>query len=185
MSNSIRVWTKQHKDILRDLDMQGRYVVKREYIVQKMEDHSNLYLDVYNWFYREAAKRVPPPGDVKYPVWVSLTEAGKIENSPGNVELELLIPEHQLLTLDIDKWGKIVNYMYIPEHAEDEAAHEAMLSRYGITDYTAYTTAFYPNVKQKIIRSWSRLFDENITLSEVRVGTIWEIKAEWIQQISE
>lgn len=184
MGEVVRVWTKQHENILNDINSNGRYIVKKEYIVLKMEEHAALYLDVYDWFHHAACNVLPPPQDVKYPVWVSLTREGKIENSPGNVELELLVPKEQLLTFDMDKWGNIVNYMYIPANAEDEKAHEAMLAQYGIDDCTAYIKPFYPNIKRKIIKSWERLFDESVTLSKVRTGTIWEIKKEWIVSIS-
>lgn len=185
MKNRVKVWTKQHKNIVHDLANNDRYIVKKEYIVSKMEDHAALYLDVYNWYYQAASKLVLPPEDVKYPVWVSLAEEDKIGNSPGNVQIELLVEQDQLITMDIDKWGKIVNYMYIPADAQDEKEHTAIVNRYGIDDCTAYMTPFYPNIKQKIIKSWDRLFDESIILSKVRVGTIWELKKEWIVSITQ
>lgn len=185
MEKKLRVWTKQHAGILKDLEQNGRYIVKKEYIVLKMEDHAGLYLDVYDWFYRAATKLLPAPPDVKYPIWVSLSEGEKIENSPGNVQLEISVEENRLLSFDIDKWGRIVNYMYIPADAADEAAHEAMLAQYGIDDCTAYMQPFYPNIKRKIIKSWDRLFDDSIVLSEMRVGVLWELKKDWIVSISE
>ncbi len=184
MKNLIKLWTKQHENIVHELARNNRYVVKKSYIVSKMEDHAGLYLDVYNWYYQAASKLVRPPEDVKYPVWVSLAEEAKIGNSPGNVQIELLVEQDQLITMDIDKWGKIVNYMYIPANAQDEKEHASLLNRYGIDDCTAYMTPFYPIIKRKIIKSWDRLFDESIILSEVRVGTIWELKKEWIVTIT-
>ena len=180
----IRVWTKQHADILKDLDANDLYVVNKEYIVQKMEDHADLYLDVYDWYYGVAAKIIPPPQDVRYPIWVSLTEEGKIENSEGNVGLEIEVDESQLLTMDIDKWGRIVNYMYIPADKADEEAHEELLRKYGVDDCTAYMSPFYPAIRRRVIKSWDRLFDESFALSGVRVGTIWELRKEWIVSIT-
>lgn len=92
--------------------------------------------------------------------------------------------ENQLLTMDIDKWGRIVNYMYIPVDKVDEEAYEAMLQSYGVDDCTAYMSPFYPAIRQRIIKSWDRLFDESFALSEVRVGTIWELRKEWIVNIT-
>jgi hypothetical protein len=43
---------------------------------------------------------------------------------------------------------------------------------------------FYQNIKNKIVKSWERLFDDSIILSDARVGTLWEIKKEWITKIS-
>lgn len=184
MKNYVKVWTKQHENILRDLEINGRYIVKREYIVNKMEEHASLYLDVYNWYYQAASKLVRPPEDAQYPIWVSLTEEDRIGNSSGNVQMEILVEQDRLITMDIDKWGKIVNYMYIPADVQDEKEHAAMLGRYGIDDCTAYMTPFYPNIKRKIIKSWERLFDESIILSKVRVGTLWELRKEWIVTVT-
>ncbi|CQR71200.1 hypothetical protein SOV_47160 [Sporomusa ovata DSM 2662] len=184
MKNKVKVWTKQHENIVKDLETNERYIVKKEYIVNKMEEHAALYLDVYNWYHQAASKIVQPPEDVQYPIWVSLTEEGKIENSPGNVQLEILVEQARLITMDIDKWGRIVNYMYIPADAQDKKEHDTLLARYGIDDCTAYMKPFYPNIKRKIIKSWDRLFDESIILSKVRVGTLWELKKEWIVSIT-
>lgn len=181
----VKIWTKQHRDILNVLKEHGRYIVKKEYIEQKMEDHAGLYLDVYAWFVGKAEKIVPRPPDVNYPIWVSLSEEEKIANSDGNVLLEIDIDKDRLITIDIDKWGRIVNYMYIPENGEDEQKHEKLLADYRVDDTKAYMTPFYPVIKNKIIKSWDRLFDDNIVLSPVRVGTIWEIKQEWIVSITE
>lgn len=183
MSGRIAVWTKQHANILQILEAHSRYVVKKEYIVQKMEEHASLYLDVYDWYLRKAGELSPPPDDVRYPIWVSLSEEEKIENSQGNVQLEIIVERERLLTLDLGKWGRIVNYMYIPENEADDADHERILTRYGIDDCTAYMTSFYPSIKHKIIKSWDRLFDDNIRLSDARVGTLWELKQEWIVKV--
>ncbi|WP_369819393.1 DUF3841 domain-containing protein [Tissierella sp. P1] len=43
---------------------------------------------------------------------------------------------------------------------------------------------FYPQIKRKIIDSWSRLFDDSIILgNDERYGNIWEVRKEWITQI--
>ncbi len=166
-----------------DLNENERYIVKKEYIIKKMEEHASLYLDVYSWYAKKAEKIVNKPVDVKYPIWVSLTEESKIENTEGNVLLEIDIEEDKLITLDIDKWGYVVNYMYIPKDEEDKVKHEKVLKNYGIDDIKAYMTPFYPHIKNEIIKSWDRLFDDNIVLSPVKVGTIWEIRKEWIVKI--
>ncbi len=184
MSKKVKVWTKQHKDILKDLNDNGRYIVKKQYIENKMEDHSDLYFNSYNWFRNRAKEIVPVPDDVEFPIWVSVTEESKIPNSEGNVLLEIEVDEDLLITMDLDKWGYIVNYMYIPKDKEDEENHAKILKSYGIDDTRGYMSNFYPNIKNKIVKSWERLFDDSIILSDARVGTLWEIKKEWITKIS-
>ncbi|WMJ77440.1 MULTISPECIES: DUF3841 domain-containing protein [unclassified Sedimentibacter] len=183
MGSKVRVWTKQNANILGDLDKNGRYIVKREYIQQKMEDHAQLYFDVYNWYRKAAEEIAPVPDDAEYPIWVSLKESEKIPNSEGNVLLEIEVNEEDLITVDIEKWGRIVNYGYIPKDRADQREHDKMLSSYGTNDCSAYMSPFFPIIKKKIIKSWDRIFDESITLSPVRVGTLWELKKEWITKI--
>jgi len=183
LKKNIKVWTKQHKDILNDLDSNDRYIVKREYILNKMEDHAGIYFDTYAWLYQSVSKRMEIPADASYPIWLSVTEESKIGNSEGNVSLELLVEEEKVLIMDLEKWGYIVNYMYIPKDKEDACKHEELLVNYGIDDSTAYMSPFYPNIKSKIIKSWDRLFDDSISLSPALVGIMWELKKEWITNI--
>ncbi|GCF92230.1 hypothetical protein NRIC_01210 [Enterococcus florum] len=183
MSERVRIWTKQHKDILDVLEKEGRYTVKKEYIEQKMEDHTNLYLGAYDWFFHTASQFVTPPPDVEYPIWVSLSKEESIQNSEGNVVLELEINKNQLIIVDLLKWGNIVNYMFIPKDLADQKEHTKLLEKYGIDDCTACMTPFYPSIKQKIEKSRERLFDDTTVLGEMKVGTIWEIRKEWILRI--
>lgn len=180
----VKVWTKQHKNILQVLEQEGRYIAKKEYIEQKMEDHTRLYLGVYDWFYHKAAELVAPPADVKYPIWVSLTKEESIANSEGNVLLEIELDADQVITVDLFKWGNIVNYLYIPSDLEDYEEHKEMLAKYQIDDVTAYMSPFYPNIKRKIEKSRDRLFDDSTVLGDEKVGTIWEIRKEWITSIT-
>lgn len=184
MTNKVKVWTKQHENILQVLEQTGRYIAKKEYIQQKMEDNSSLYLGVYEWYMQAAARFVQPPADVKYPIWVSLSEEDSIQNSEGNTILEIELDEDQLILVDLLKWGNIVNHLYIPKDLEDQREHTRLLEKYGIDDITAFMTPFYPNIKQKIEQSHERLFDDSSVLGEMKVGTIWEIRKEWITQIT-
>lgn len=148
-----------------------------------MGDHADLYLDVYNWYRKVGEKIVPVPSDVEYPIWVSLRESEKIGNSDGNVLLEIEVDEDDLITMDIDKWGRIVNYMYIPKDHADQVDHDKLLDSYNTSDSLAYMSPFFPNIRKKIRKSWNRLFDDSFILSPVRVGTIWELRKEWIINI--
>jgi hypothetical protein len=183
LGSKVKVWTKQHADILSDLEKSGRYIVKKEYIHQKMGEHAQLYFEVYNWYRKAAEKIVLAPGDVEYPIWVSLNENEKIGNSGGNVLLEIEVDEDILITMDMDKWGRIVNYMYIPKSEADQEEHDRMLENYNTNDCSAYMSPFFPVIKKKIQKSWDRLFDDSYTLTPVRVGTIWELRKEWITNI--
>ncbi|WZL72428.1 DUF3841 domain-containing protein [Clostridiaceae bacterium 35-E11] len=184
MGDKIKVWTRQNEAILDILEKEGRYIVKEEYIVEKMEDCSKFYLDVYKWYTKKAQKIVPKPQDVHYPIWISLDTNFMLQPVTGNVVLELLIDEDLLITMDVEKWGRIVNYWYVPKNREDEAEHDKLLEKYGLCDDSSiYMSNFYPHLKRELIESWDRLFDHTYNLSDARQGTLWEVKKEWIVNI--
>ena len=41
---------------------------------------------------------------------------------------------------------------------------------------------FYPLMKQKILKSWDRVFVPSENMDN-NVGTIWEIRPEWIREV--
>ena len=180
----LRVWTKQHQDVWKVLEEEGRYISKKEYIVQKMEDISGLYLEAYTWYSSRAAAIVPRPPDVKFPIWVSLGEAPVLGNDPGTLMLELEVPKDRLVAVDYDKWGYAINLLYLPAGPADEAEHEKMLKSYGVDDIEAYTSPFYPMIKKKIIKSWDAVFvTDRQAQDSAQVGTLWEIRKEWVKQV--
>lgn len=184
MGEKIKVWTRQSEKVLDVLEKKGRYIVKEEYIVDKMEEFHDLYLDVYKWYTRKAKEIVPKPDDVKYPIWVSVTDNYMLQPVKGSVVLELLVDKDKVITMDVEKWGRIVNYWYVSMDREDEKEHDKKLKKYGLSDgSSAYMSNFYPIIKREIIKSWDRLFDNSYRLSDVIQGTIWEVKKEWIVNV--
>ena len=184
--DKIKVWTRQSEKILQELESSGRYIVKKEYIQEKMENHAGLYLDVYNWYAQKAQKISPKPDDVIFPIWVSVTESTRLGASEGNVFLELEVEKKDLIIINENKWGYVVNYMYIPKDDQDEAEHDALLEKYQTHDTAAYLSPFYPVIKSKIIKSWDRVFeDADIpVINNDMTGTLWEIRKEWIKDIT-
>lgn len=184
MGQKIKIWTRQHEDIVDILEKEERYIVKEEYITNKMENCSHFYLDVYTWYTKKAQKIVPKPDDVKYPIWVSVSDNYMLQPVEGTVVLELLIDEDELVVMDVEKWGRIVNYWYVPTSREDEDEHDKKLKKFGLSDdSSAYMSNFYPLLKREIIASWDRLFDNSYYLCDLRQGAIWEVKKEWIVNI--
>lgn len=180
----IRVWTRQSEKILQDLERKGRYIVKKQYIQEKMESHAHIYLDVYAWYTRKAQQLVTKPDDVEFPIWVSLSKSSALGVTEGCVFLELEVGRKDLVVMSRNKWGYIVNYMYIPLDEQDEIVHDALLAKYQTHDTAAYLSNFYPLIKRKIIKSWDCIFEDNLEITEDMDGTLWEIKSEWIKEIS-
>lgn len=180
--DKITVWTKQHKSVADALEATGRYVAKKEYIGKDLGEHAPLVLEVYDWLVKHTP--TPKPADAEYPIWVSPVQEATMLPSEGTVILELSIDPAILTKVNINKWGTMLNYSYIPADGQDARRHREMLEEYGVSDAKAFMSQFYPQIKREILASWSRLFDETISLgSDTYYGNIWEIKKEWIQNI--
>src|SRR5690606_18335576 len=105
--------------------------------------------------------------------------------SPGTIILELKVDPSLITKININKWGTILNYSYIPANKQDAEDHRRLLDQYGVSsDTKAYMSHFYPQIKRKIIDSWSRLFDDSILLGNNECyGNMWEVRKEWISKI--
>ena len=44
---------------------------------------------------------------------------------------------------------------------------------------------FYPELKEEIVRSWDRLFDDSVQLGNSSAyGVLWEIRREWVKCVT-
>ena len=180
----ITVWTKQHQDMLRELERTGRHVARREYILQDLKEDSPLVLETYDWLARHSPDAARRPPDADYPVWVSFQSDAAMLPGPGFVILELEIDPDLITEVNIAKWGTILNYSYIPQDEADARRHKKLLADYGVSDTKAYMSQFYPQIKREIVASWDRLFDDRVQLGNpYAYGTIWEVRQEWVRQI--
>ena len=117
-------------------------------------------------------------------MWVSFTSEAVMLPSPGAVILELTLDPACITSVNIEKWGSILNYSYIPKDEADARRHQDMMEQYGVSDAKAYMSRFYPHLKREIIASWDRLFDDSVILgNDSKYGNIWEIRKEWVTQV--
>ncbi|MBE6083277.1 MULTISPECIES: DUF3841 domain-containing protein [Tissierellales] len=182
--DNIIVWTKQNENVAKELNETGRYIAKREYIFKDLDEHAYLVLEAYDWLVRNIPSASQKPDDTGYPIWVSLTKEATMLPSKGTIILELTLDPSLITMVNIDKWGTILNYSYIPADEQDAKHHRQLLEQYGVSDTKAYMSQFYPQIKRKIIDSWSRLFDDSIILgSNEKYGIIWEVRKKWVTQI--
>lgn len=180
----VTVWTKQHESVAEILKQTGRYTAKRAYIEKDLEEHAPLVLEVYDWLVAHTPNADRRPADAEYPVWVSLAQEAVMLPSPGTVILELSIDPSLLTMVNIDKWGTMLNYAYIPVDEADAKRHRKRLEAYGVSDAKAFMSRFYPDIKHEILQSWDRLFDDTILVgSDKCYGNLWEVKQEWVTQI--
>lgn len=180
----ITVWTKQHENVLKELEISGRYIARQEYIRMDLKEQAPLVLEAYDWLVKHGPDRANKPADVDYPVWVSFINEGTMMNSENTAILQLSLYPEQITSINIAKWGHILNYGYIPADEADLARHRKLLDDYGISDVKAVISQFYPQIKREIQESWNRLFDDSILMgSDARYGNIWEIRKEWVTDV--
>jgi hypothetical protein len=179
------VWSKQHVNVLNELQETGRYIAKKEYIKKDLKEHANLVLEVYNWYVDKASKSIKRPKDAEYPIWVSLSKEATMLPSKDTVILELELDPKIIMPVNINKWGTILNYSYIPKDEKDSKRHKEILKVYGTDDAQAYMSQFYPGIKKEIVKSWDLLFDDSVVIdkNKEKYGTIWEVRSEWIANV--
>ncbi len=186
-NDKVRLWTRQHKNVVDELNKYGVYRVKKEYILEKMDTISDYYLNLYEWYGKNADRIVPRPEGVKYPIWFSTSSEVMLQPTEGAVILEIEADRKDVVFTDANKWGYIVNYFYLPVDPEDEEKHNKELKRFGISNEPSIITSdkgnFYPLLKNKIIKSWERLFEPFDEKSAFLQATMWEIKKEWVVDI--
>lgn len=184
MGEKITVWTRQHIEVWKEIEEAGRYTAKKAYIDIDLEEHAPLVLEVYDWLVEHTPTLPSKPKDAEYPVWVSLKEEATMMQIKDSVILELTLDKDLLTMVNIDKWGMMLNYSYIPQNEEDAKVHSDMLKAYRISDTAAYMSQFYPQIKREIRDSWYRLFDDSIILNNSQCyGNIWEVRKEWVTNV--
>ncbi len=186
-NDKVKLWTRQHKNVITELEKHGVYRVKKEYIMGKMDTISDYYLDLYEWYGKHADKIVPRLKGVTYPIWLSTSSDVMLQPTEDTVILAIEVDRKDVIYTDMNKWGYVVNYFYLPTDTEDEERHNEELKKYGITSESSLITGnkgnFYPLLKNKIIKSWERLFDSFEEEGIHTQATIWEIKKEWVVDI--
>jgi len=180
----ITVWTKQNKAVLEQLSAKGRFIADARYIRKELEDTTDIMLFIYKWLAAHVPTAANKPVDVSLPVWVSFTKEATMIPEPGYVVLELKVDSSLVASVNIAKWTIITNYSYIPASREDENDHNNNLKERGINNADAILTGFYPDLREKIISSWDRLFDSSVDMgSEAAYGLLWEVRKEWIKNV--
>ncbi len=179
-------WTRQVPEVVDELERTGRYVVREEYVRAKNGTISDYYLELYRWYTAGCRRRMRLPNDADLPIWLALSASQRLGPAEETVTLELAVPRDELFVMDYDLWGYRVNDWYVPLDEADERSHNVELERLGIGNeallFTSDKGNFYPLMKSKIKASWERVFAANAD-PEKNVGTIWEIRREWVRRV--
>ena len=83
----------------------------------------NSIWNCMNGTQKAAGKYIDIPEDLKYPIWLSVSEDMMLQPTEHAIIFEVEIPEGEYLICNFDKWGYRVNYFYVPLDEADEKAH--------------------------------------------------------------
>ena len=182
-NNTLTLYTSQRDIVLKTLEEEGLYQVKKEYIEKKYGEVAGVFLEAYNWFIRKARDYQDLPEDSSYPIWL-FTDPSYVEKHPGSKVLTLEVPREEALLFSAQKWNKILNLSYLEKDPEDLQNYEAELKRLGITrEQDIFFTSFYPLQKRRVIKSWDRLFQEDIIPAASYQAALFQLKKQWIFSI--
>lgn len=186
-NDTVTVWTRQVLPVWEELQRTGVYRVRESYIRDKNGSISDYYLELYRWYTHLCREYVSIEEGLDYPIWLALTEESRLPLAENTVSLTLEIPKSCLFIIDYDKWGYRVNHWYVPLNKEDEQRHNEELKRCGIGNEALLIMTdkgnYYPMLRQKIIRSWERIFTTPSENPNANVGTTWELKQEWVKEV--
>ena len=185
--DTVRLYTRQNDKTLTQLERDDRIINQRAYVRMYFGDMAQHYLDSYDWFTAEAAKRVPKPDDVTASIWCSISAQNCLKPINGTVVYVLDVPKDQVIYFDEAKWDYVLNRIYIPADEDDRAAYKKHLNALGVQNgfefFQGRYKGMYPREEERIRESWKRVFDiDNWTIFNI-CGNIWEIRREWVRQI--
>ena len=112
---TVKLYTRQNDKTLYQLKRDGRIINQRVYVEMHFGDIAPLFMESYDWFTREAAKRVPKPEDVHAPIWCSISVENCLKPIEGTVVYELEVPEEEVIYFDEAKWDYVLNRIYLPK----------------------------------------------------------------------
>ncbi len=176
--------TRQDPQVLETLLQSGSYTVKEDYVRQKYTTITGHYEPLYRMLTSMARKYIDIPDGLLYPVWLSPEGTDTIPSTDDAVFLRLDIPEGNYIIANDEVWDHMINHIYYPIDKSDELAHDAELARFGISSPSSLvngsTGNFYPLLRQKVIKSWERIYTAKPQDPARIVGLCWELHSEWL-----
>lgn len=185
---TVRLYSAQTPLVRSILERDGVCHSKEEYVARKYGESGPIFLTAYRWFVREAAKIVPPPPGAEFPYWAFM-DLYSVEGTSADI-LALDVPREEAVFFDLYDWNKVVQLRYIGENDAQERAFQRELRERGLSSNDVMLTSFYPELKDQVLRSWSRLFRRHEAIKAgdltgvggVQAG-LWRLKKEWIKKV--
>lgn len=84
-SVTVPLYTRQNDKTLFSLELDGRLINQRVHVEMHFGSIAPLFMERYDWFTKEAAKRISKPPDVHAPIWCSTSPENCLKPIPGTV----------------------------------------------------------------------------------------------------
>lgn len=186
--HTIRLYTYQADAVVEAIKKEGVCFSKEAYVRKKYMESARIFTTAYSWFVKEAERIVPKPEGAEYPYW-AFKDLYSVDQSGGGNVMTLEVPLDEVVLFDLYDWNKIICMKYIGEDQQDEEEFHQQLAQCGLKETDVMLTNFYPEWKQKILESWSRLFRSDTQIKQgnlenvrsVQAG-LWRIREEWITE---
>ena len=153
--DTVRLYTRQNDKTLTQLERDGRIINQRAYVRMHFGDMAQHYLDSYDWFTAEAAKRVPKPDDVTASIWCSISAQNCLKPINGTVVYVLDVPKDHVIYFDEAKWDYVLNRIYIPADEDDRAAYKKHLNALGVQNgfefFQGRYKGMYPREEERAV----------------------------------
>src|SRR5699024_5586072 len=186
--DKITLYSPQSSQVAEIIRREGVCFSRPEFISKKYGESSPLFLTVYSWFVREAAKIVPPPPGASFPYW-AVADPKSVDRSAGGELLVLSVPADQVILFDLYDWNKILQLRPLTDDPQEEKELLQELSLRGLDLNKVMLSSFYPDFREQILASWQRLFRHHQALLQgdcSGVGAVqaalWCIRREWVLQ---
>lgn len=186
--NRIKLYTSQADAVLQAIERDGCCFSRESYVSRKYGESAPIFLTAYRWFVKEAERLVPKPEGAEFPYW-AFQDLYSVEQSGNTHVLTLMVPIDEVVLFDMYDWNQILCMKLLGENKDEEREFHAFLEACGVKESTVMLTGFYPEWRQRIMDSWSRLFCHHEAIKagkgalegvrSVQAG-LWRIKKEWI-----
>ena len=182
----VKLWTRQDIRSLDQLEKDGVYRVKEEYIEDQFGIITDYYLKLYKWFTQYASKLVKKPHGVTYPIWCAIDKRNMLRPIENTVVYELEIEKSKVIYFDGTKWDDVLNHIYIPKDKEDEKKYKKDIKSKGFDNIFSFIEGKYSHYtleKKRVMDSWNRIFEiDEWDIYKIQ-GNIWEIQPNMIKDI--
>ena len=189
---SMIVWSNLTADAWGELQQKGFLRATRQNVEAD-------FMLAYIWMADQMERRLGlRPSKGAMPIWVwsqwsgnrrrpDLRASGHLPKGARGVRVECKVQDDRVLLSDFELWHFVLNYGYLPKSEDEEAAFEKELAAAGLslTGGSLRNPLPHARYRQKIERSWERIFDLTWTDPEQEIvspmkdrsiqGTMWEL----------